>query len=130
VAGGCASSRRARYRDFEDEDSTPTHFSKERTVEVLHARCAGLDVHKAHVRPARTLPCALVGARFVAIAPAALSSQLSIARPTTRAPAHPLRRPRRSGHREHLPALGTSTTHPPERPIAPATLDRRPRPGR
>ena len=61
--------------------------------------------------PARALPRTLVGTRLVAIAPAALSSQLLITRSTARAPTHALRRTRRSRHREHLPALGTSTTH-------------------
>jgi hypothetical protein len=47
----------------------------------------------------------------------------SITRPTARAPTHPLCRPRRGCHREHLPALGTSTTHQPRASIAPAALD-------
>jgi transposase len=47
--------RRARYRDFEDRDSTPTIFHKERTVDVLHVRCAVLDVHKEQVTACRRI---------------------------------------------------------------------------
>jgi hypothetical protein len=72
--------------------------------------------------PARALPRSLVRARLVEIATAPLASEPSITAATARAPTHLLCHPCRSRHREHLPALGTSTTHHPERPIPPAAV--------
>jgi hypothetical protein len=63
--------------------------------------------------PARALPRPLVRARIVEIATTTLTSQLSITATTARGPTHLLCRLCRRGHREHLPALGTSTTHRP-----------------
>lgn len=74
------------------------------------------------VAPGSRASCTLVRPRLVAIATVPLASEPAITAAAARAPTHPLRRPGRSRHREHLPALGTSTTHHPERPIAAAVL--------
>jgi transposase len=39
----------ARFLDFDDADPTPTPLTKEANLEVLHPRCAGVDVHKDEV---------------------------------------------------------------------------------
>src|SRR5262245_39650670 len=41
--------RRARLQDFKDKDSPPMRHGEEGTMEVMHARCAGLDVHQKTV---------------------------------------------------------------------------------